>query len=271
VGGPGAKTKVYVNPTGAVAGASTGPQAAGVVGAQGGWRRIDNTALTVESTETVLEFPQINALFQALEPEVALTNVPFENPTSKTVLTYTVFYWEEPSGNGQDALYPAYDLTAQYVGMQGGETVTVTDHTYLPAAPTYMRPYAEIIATSDLGRNYAPGQVFTATAANATQTLTTMGYDALLNFALGSGTYFYNWYLVSADDPEGRISIGTGRNLSWQIPVGVLGFGKDSPAPQTVVLEVTDTSPHTAQSTSQDTTVFTAVPPIYLPMVTKTF
>ena len=60
-------------------------------------------------------------------------------------------YWEEPSGSGQDQLFPAYDLTAQYVGSQGGEVITVTDHTYIPAAPEYMRPYAEIVANQHRG------------------------------------------------------------------------------------------------------------------------
>ena len=222
--------------------------------------------MAVQATVPVLDPPVIELLFQGLESQVALAQVPFADPTSKTVLTYTVMYWEEPTGSGQDQLFPAYDLTAQYVGSQGGEVITVTDHTYIPAAPEYMRPYAEILATNTAGRNLVAGQHLTASAADATLTLTALGH-AGLDFTLGSGTVAYNWYLSG---PEGLTFLQTGQNLDWVVDLSKIASGKSLPAPQTLVLQVTDLlSAHSSQNMSSDSVPFNVMPPIYLPMVSK--
>ena len=101
--------------------AANSPAAQGVIGAQGGWRAVNNGPVAVQALVPVLEPEVMEVLFQALEPEVALAQVPFSNPTSKSVVTWTVMYWEEPSGSGQDQLFPAYDLTAQYVGSRAAK------------------------------------------------------------------------------------------------------------------------------------------------------
>jgi hypothetical protein len=200
---------------------------------------------------------------------VALAQVPFDNPTSKAILSSTLSYWEEPSGTGQDQLYPAYAVFAQYNGVQNSEPVTVTDWTYIPANAKYMRPFARVESSSDQLRNYAVGQTITATAADASKPLDQLGFTAPLNFTLGSGgTYLYEWYLGSVA-PENLIMGQAGRNLSYQFPIGI-GAGKGGMSPQTILLKVTDYSTnHTSQNSSTYSISFNVAPPIFLPLVLK--
>ena len=265
--GPGGKLQVNVDPAG-LGGArvAAAGQDGAVIGAQGGWRRISDT-IAVQAVLPVLPPATIGALFQNLESQVALAQVPFENPTSKSILTSTLSYWEEPSGTGQDQLYPAYALFARYDGIQDSVPVSVTDWTYIPANAKYMRPFARVESSSDQGRNYAAGQVITATAADASKPLNQLGYTDPLTFTLGSGgTYLYTWYLGSVADAN---LIGSGRNLTYQFPTSI-GVGHDSVSPQTILLKVTDfTSNHTGQNSSTYSISFNVAPPIFLPMVTR--
>jgi hypothetical protein len=265
--GPGGKLQVNVSPTGAGGArvAAAGANGA-VIGAQGGWRRISDT-IAVQAVLPVLPPTTIAALFQQLEPQVALAQVPFENPTSKAILSSTLSYWEEPSGTGQDQLYPAYALYAQYNGVQDSLPVTVTDWTYIPANAKYMRPFAKVESSSDQGRNYATGQTITATAADASKPLDQLGFSTPLTFTLGSGgSYSYLWYLGSVAPAN---LIGSGRNLSYQFPSGI-GAGHGSMSPQTILLKVTDSSTaHTSQNSSTYSISFNVAPPVFLPLVVK--
>ena len=267
VGGPGAKMKVYVNPAGGSATVASAGTAGAVVGAQGGWRKLETGGLNVQATIPILTYDKIAALFQELEPQVALTQVPFDNPDTKSVITHTLMYWEEPSGSGQDQLYPAYDLTAQYSGQQLGVPLVVTDHTYIPANATYMRPLARLQSSSDLGRTYMPGQVITATAADAGLSLAALGYNPILDFVLGSGgPYAYGWFLVT---PDGLVQVGNQQSLTYQIQAGLPG-SHDVPSVQTLVLRVTDLgSNHTSQNSSVYSLQFNVMPPVFLPMVVR--
>ena len=103
--------------------------------------------------------------------------------------------------------------------------ITVTDHTYIPAAPEYMRPYAEIVANNTAGRNLVAGQHLTASAADASLTLTALGH-AGLDFTLGSGTVAYNWYLSG---PEGLTFLQTGQNLDWVVDLSKIAGARACP------------------------------------------
>ena len=274
--GPGSKLKVYVSPTGGQATVATNGGPGAVVGAQGGWRSITET-VTVQEVEPILPYePQIVHLFDELEPQVALEHVPFQAAdASKEVLTYTLGYWEESTGQGQDKLYPAYILQVRYEGTitpTNGvmETLVVTGYTYIPANETYMRPLAMIESHSDLSGTLWPGQVITFTAADATQTLADLGYHESLTFTLGSGgPYFYNWYLGSVAE-ENRIGGGgPDPHLVYTVTVPSEA-GHEVPVPQTVILQVMDmATPHSAQNSSTASEQFNVTGALFMPVVLK--
>ena len=113
-----------------------------------------------------------------------------------------------------------------------------------------MRPYAEIVASNTMGRNFTFGQVLTATAADATLQLSALGYPGL-NFVLGSGDVTYQWYILRQGE---KTPIGTpnSRFLSWTVTPAALDLGKALPAGQTLLLEVTDNgTSHASQKPQQ--------------------
>ena len=273
--GPGAKLKVYVKSEGGQARVATNGGPGAVVGAQGGWRRITET-MTIQAVEPILSYePQIVHLFDELEPQVALEHVPFQaGDATKEVLTYTLGYWEESTGQGQAKLYPAYVLDVRYEGTitpTDGvtETLVITGYTYIPANETYMRPLAMIESHSDLNRTFWPGQVITFTAADASQTLAELGYHESLTFTLGSGGFYaYDWYLGSVADENW---LGAGRNLVYTVTVASEA-GHEVPIPQFVILRVTDSfSAHTSQNTSTTSEPFNVVGTLFLPVVLKNY
>ncbi|MBN1640901.1 MAG: hypothetical protein JXA09_06675 [Anaerolineae bacterium] len=269
--GPGSKLKVYVSPEGGGAQvAASGPGA--VVGAQGGWRAVGQPAgLQPVAEVPVLPYDKVEQLFQLLEPQVALGEVPFDNPTSKEVLSYTLGYWEESTGLGQDQLYPTWVFEARYEGVADGEPLVVTGTCFIPANETYIRPLAKIASHSDLSGNILAGTVITFTAADATKPLSELGYGADLNFVLGSAgeppVRNYDWYLNTVDPAN---KIGSGRELAYEVAI-TGGGGHDGPVSQTVILVVTDPfSDHSAQNTNTDMAAFEVVPGVFLPTVLKT-
>ena len=269
--GAGSKLKVYVKPTGGAARVATPEQAGAVVGAQGGWRRIESTsALALQKMTAVLPDSQIETLFQKMEPQVAYKHVPFDNPTSKTVLTHTLGYWEEPTGTGQDQLYPAYVISATYTGASITQTLVVTGVSYMPVDPTFMPPLAKIQSTSDLGRNLWPGQVITLSAADASKTLAQVRIDPSLDFKLGTGpTYTYRWYRDSVV-PENEIP-GTNnlKDITYTVTLSGTNW-QGTPVPQTIYLVVNDVlSPHTSRNTALDMVQVNVMPPVYLPLVIR--
>ena len=271
VTGAGSKLKVYVKATGGAAHVSEPGQLGAVVGAQGGWRHVQGgQTLGPQQTTAVLPFAQVETLFQKMEPQVAYKNVPFDNPTSKTVLSYTLGYWEEAIGEkGQDQLYPAYIISATYTGNSLTQTVVVTGVSYMPVDPTFMPPLAQIKATSDLSKNIRPGQAITLTATDAAQTLAQAGIDPSLTFPLGTGPYLYTWYRNSI--AAGNEIPGTNNQLSITYTVSLNGTtGQGAPLPQTIYLVVTDVgSNHTSRNTSFAAVQINVMPPVYLPLVIK--
>lgn len=265
--GPGAKLKVYVEPTAsslALQQTGTGD----VSGAMGGWRRVQaEGGPTLKAMVPVLPYDKVEKLFEQLEPQVALANVPFQNPTNKEVLSYTLAYWEGPAGVGQGELIPAYALTAKYSGsvdVSPGvtETQVVTGVTYIPSNAEYIRPYAKIIANSAEGKVVVPGDKVVLTAADASLTLAQLGHDASLDFVLGSGDVVYEWYRGSVADGN---SIGTGRTITYTVTLA----GEDAvkgPVAQNIVLRVVDLAPR-YEAESLDSLPIEIMPPLYLPAI----
>jgi hypothetical protein len=267
--GPSAKTKVYVTPTSNEPRVATQQGPGAVAGVMGGWRRVAQPSrLGVQQTVDVMPYAQVYQLFLDLEPQVAFAYVPVDNIVDKDIMTYTLGYWEESLGAGQDQLYPAYIMQAVYTATLEPEgTHVVTDYTYFPANPTYASPLAKIESHSDLSGNILPGEVITCTAADASKPLNELGYHASLDFALGSGgLYLYDWYLGSVD-PDNWI--GSGRELSYEIGTPA-DPGHGGPIAQTIILRVTDNdSNHSSRNTSADSVSYQVVPPVYLPTVLR--
>lgn len=279
IDGAGAKLKVYVDPN---ASANARVARAGVpgsvIGAQGGWRTVNQSARTI-STVPMLDYEtQILPLFNngELEPLVTYENVPFPNADSKNVKGHTVTGWEESNNESQDMIYPAYRIDAEYAETvdQGGgitETVVHTGFTWIAANPQFMRPLARIESSSPTDVSYAPGETITVTATDASLTLIELGYNAAgsnLNFALGSGdkdSYTYKWYLGDVD--QGK-SIGEGRTLEYVLSAADIQGLKASTGELLITLFVLDSlSNHTSVNSSTAPFVIQVAQPIYLPAV----
>jgi len=264
VSGPGSKLKVYVDAGGGQPTVAAEGAVGAVAGAQGGWRRIGQGPVA-QAVVPLLPFdPQVEHLFEELAPRVALEQVPFDNPTSVTILGHQVVLWEEPTGTGQAELYPAYEILATYVNPD----TEVTDSMWIPANERYMRPLAMIESHTDTSEDFVIGDVFTATAADASQQLADLGFHESLTFTLGSGgPYVYDWYVGSVHEDN---KIGSGRELDWMVTGP--GDAHEAPVPQLIILQVTDPfTPHSGQNSSVDSVEMYVVPPIYMPMVLKSY
>lgn len=280
VDGPGAKVKVYVSPaSGGVAAASAAQENGAVVGAQGGWRKAEASvnAAGVQNTVTILPFdPVIKALFNDnfLEAHVAFTKVPFANPTKKEILSSNLSTYEESTtaSDGQANLYPAYRLYARYEGELGGansasglaETVVYTDYTWIPANEQFMRPLAKIASHTDVSKPLASGATVTAEALDATTKLKDAGFDASLDFMMGTGPFTYKWYLN-----DKSTEIGSGKTLNYVLPT-TSENAKEGLVTYKIILEVTDTgNNNTALNSAQASFDVTAGAPNYLPIIVK--
>ena len=193
-------------------------------------------------------------------PSFVLLNNPPIDATSSTVLGTTLAYWEEGVSNIQSELIPVYALNVEYFQ---GQTSLNTDFAYIPANPTYMRPYAEILSGPT-----APikvGQEVTLTAADATQTLTQLGYDQLLNFMLGSGEYLYEWFVDTISDAN---RLGGGASPSVTFKVRPSSDQKGDKYKQTIILRVTDTGSADLRTSVANYTL-DIDPRAMLPLITK--
>jgi hypothetical protein len=259
--GPGAKQKVYVStavPSGTLS--LKGPMAAGILGAQGGWRRLDQPQTRgPQAIETVaiLQPSQIYTLHQKLEERVVVNTPPIE-ADGRTVLSHTVAYWEEAAGGSQGELIPVYALTVSYT--QQSQLVAV-DYAYIPASPLYMRPWAAIESAPQNAVQVS--QTVQLTAVDANRTLADLGVDAGLNFVMGNGDYGYEWYL-NAVEPANKI--GSGRSIAYQVRPDA--FARDGQLRQNIILVVTDLLATNDQS-SRAVTTLTVVPRTYIPVVVK--
>jgi hypothetical protein len=151
---------------------------------------------------------------------------------TKTIVSNTYGYYEGPITWNQDQLIPVNILTVKATPQGGAEQQY---QVYIPVNETYMAPYAKITSLTN-GANVLPGSQITLEAADASQTLKTLGVDASLDFVLGSGgTYLYDWYL---NEVSAETKIGSGRTLPYTVPDSVSTDGK--PAAAKVILVVTD-------------------------------
>jgi hypothetical protein len=260
--GPGAQQSVYVSADSAMLSSTETP----VLGADGGWRAIEVPNANLAATEevTILTKEQIAKLFEEVGDRVALNNPPVDWD-ERNVTNYTVAYWEDGAGMSQDQLTPVYGLTVQY--MKDGTEVLV-DTIYIPANATYMHPFARIDTTLPEGTTV--GQTIELTAADATQTLADLGYDASLNMTLGSNAgYLYEWFVNEVKDEN---KIGSGRTIDYTVNADNFVAAGDNAQQQTIILRVTDIG-SANQLTSTDTvTISTGSGPttsVYLPLTVK--
>jgi hypothetical protein len=266
--GPGAKLKVFVDPRAAPGRSLAGPAADAVIGGVGGWRGVGQAAVSgpiVQATVPILSYGQIEALFRQLEPMVALSYIPLlaEN---RQVLSHTVAYYEHPLGTGQDQLIPVYALEVKYT-LESQETMT--DTVYIPANPEYMAPLALISPTLEIPDKVQLGQEVALEAVDAASRLSDVGYDAALDFALGTGdpdSYLYTWY---RDTVSEETQIGTGREFTYTAGLGGETHLRANPILQTIILEVTDSLSPRPPSASYDQFQLAVVAPIHLPLVVR--
>ena len=110
------------------------------------------------------------------------------------------------------------------------------------------------------------GQVVSLTATEASRTLADLGYDAGLNFALGSGTpddYIYDWYVTSVSEAN---KIGSGRTISYTVRSDATD--RSGSPQQNIILRVTDVpSPNSLSSTAVATLALQ--PRLLLPLILK--
>jgi len=260
--GPGAKLKVYVPMTATLQSAASA-NALPVSGVQGGWRRVESpVSASAIDTVPILTEAQIRKAHEQVESFVVLNTPPID-ADGKEVISTTLAYWEEGVTNIQSELIPVYALYVKYT--QGGNLLNY-DYAYIPANPTYMRPYARIV--SGPTTPVRVGQDVTLTAADATKTLSDLGYDSLLNFVLGSGgegDYLYEWFVDSISDAN---RLGGGVNPSITFKVRGSSEFKDNVYKQTIILRVTDIT-SSDQRASIATYSLDIFPRVVLPLILK--
>lgn len=261
--GPGAKLKVYVAPEAMVnlEGALTESP---VIGGVGGWRATGSgPTLAAVQEVPVLDYAQVEMLFNTLESTVSLGYIPvlFD---SREVASHTVGYYEHSLGTGQDQLIPTYILAVKYVLSNGGGETTSDVH--IPANPQFSAPLAKI--TSQVPTLVKVGQQVTLQAADASKKLSELGYDAALDFPLGTGnpdSYTYNWYLDVVDDDH---KIGGGRYLDYTVPETSARPG-GGPERHTIILEVKDGLSPRPPSTMTASVDILIAGQIYLPVIVR--
>lgn len=257
--GPGAKLKVYVPITATLASAA-GPNALPVSGVQGGWRSVEGPTLaSAIDVVSIITEAQARKAYEQVASFVLLNTPPIDADRSE-IISPTLAYWEEGNTNIQNALFPVYGLYVEYFQ---GTTSLNKDFAYLPASPLYMRPYAKILSGPT-----APvkvGQEITLTAADATQKLSELGYDALLDFVLGSGDYLYEWFADSISDAN---KLGGGASTSITFKVRPSSEFKGSTYKQTIILRVTDMNSSDLRS-SVATYSLDVFPRLMLPVILK--
>jgi hypothetical protein len=262
--GPGAKLKVYVPMTATLAALNSATDTPIVSGVQGGWRTIMTPTVGMSAIDTVpiITDAQVRKAYEQV-PSFVLLNTPPIDADSSNVLSNTLAYWEEGVSNIQSELIPVYALYVEY--FQGAASLN-KDFAYIPANPTYMRPYAQILSGP-----VAPvkvGETVQFTAADATKTLAELGYDALLNFALGGGNpgdYLYEWFADSISDAN---KLAGGANPIASFTIRPAATQKEGMYSQAIILRVTDISSSDLRS-SIATYSLDVLPRLMLPIILK--
>ena len=248
--GPGAKQKVYLPatvPPGVTA--ATLLEEVDPVGVQGGWRELQPlvNAAGAQVMTTILDEATAAALYLALDADVTMNSLPIDI-SGREILSATLAYWEEGAGSSQAHLIPVFEFTVRFT-----ETATnqvFEDFVYVPASSEYLRPLARV---PDAPQRTASGESLTLTAADASQTLRTLGvgaFDFVMGYNGADGTYLYEWYLGTVA-PENKIADSTPgdglRSVTFTVPTPA----DDRATSFAVLLVVTDNdSPNGARSTS---------------------
>jgi hypothetical protein len=265
--GPGAKTKVYLPPTGQVNAA--GVLQADPLGAQGGWRTASvavNAATGEALTAEIYNQATAEALYDVLGDDVTMNSLPIDIKDHE-VLSATLAYWESAAGNSQGEMIPVYELFTRFT-LQ--DDTTTEDFVYVPASPRYLRPLARF--TSVPGSVDVLGQpTLTLTAVDATQTLEAAGIGTAgqFPFVMGAngadGTYTYDWYINAVDPANKLVDTNTtdgARTITFALPANT----DSHESLLNIILVVSDTeSPN--ESSSTQIAQIPLDPSVYLPAV----
>lgn len=266
--GPGPKLSVYVDATSPATATAASIAGEGILGGQGGWRAVQSPQVLAASGQQVmvsmLPTTTIETLFDQLEEQASLDSIPLAAET-KEILNITAGYYEGPIGMNMDQLIPVYVLTVKGTLGDGSEQ---TYNVFIPVNPSYMPPLARI--DSPTTGSAISGNTVQLVAADAKKTLAELGYDASLNFVMGTANddpdavYNYDWYI---NEVSGANHIGTGMTLDYEVPAG-LASQAGKPFTAKFILVVTDVEKAGDPKTATDRVTLT-VNPIYLPTVIK--
>jgi hypothetical protein len=249
VQGPGARLKVFVDNAGKV------------VGTQGGWREVVETATNANRpTVAVMEDAQARALYQALGESVNLAPTTFQAVT-RTILNSTLAYYEQEQGVAMSQLIPSWVFDV----VLANDTGSVTTTAYIPANAELLPPLAKITSNGGTTVTVSMGTAISLTAADASLTLAQNGLDSSLNFVAGKPAFTYTWKVATS----GRV-IGTGRSINYNSALADLVGTKGQLLPIPVMLEVKDANGQTSTATQNIVvTGISDVKTVYLPTVLR--
>jgi hypothetical protein len=220
--GPGSQLKVYVDTTGEV------------IGVMGGWRLVDQVALTSAGTdaETPISAAQVKQLYETIGDAVSIAPTTF-NADKWTVDASSVTYYEGALGNDLSQLTRVYALDVTQTNTKSGTSITTRSH--VPAIAEQIAPLARIQSSTGGVVIISKDQSLTLTALDASKTLADLGYHASLTFPLGKGPYTYQWTLGHTGE-----LLGTGRTLSIQGSQFTPSSERDALPLLSIILTVTD-------------------------------
>ncbi|MGQ9601039.1 MAG: hypothetical protein ACUVWZ_16725, partial [Anaerolineae bacterium] len=192
--GPGARTKMYLGDLGEI------------VGAQGGSRDVETTGeVTIMDADKAWDLYLKN-------PAIALAQVPWvADVISRTA--ETLGYYEQPHGQGQKELIPAWIFTADFYA--GGQLLAGGVLVYVPAAAEYLPPEV-VIESPQTGAEFKAGEQVTF-------------LGSVLQY--GKPPFTYEWY--SSHDGF----LGTGASMTAGLSAGVI---ESTVISHTITLQVTD-------------------------------
>ena len=237
--GPGPKLAVYVAPTVSADVSAAALVNEAVIGGQGGWRTIQQLFAADSSQVTVSMLPTstVQTLYAQVGERVTLGYVPLP-AVSKEIIAFDAGLCEGPIGMEMNALINVYIATVKAT-LADNTTQQYTQN--IPVNPSFMAPYAQIIAPAG-AESSVPGATVKLRAADASKKLNELGYDAALDFALGTGnpsSYTYDWYMneISTTTTLTPVVGSGGQQVQFTVPTAV-GAGK--PATVKIILVVTD-------------------------------
>lgn len=231
VEGPGAQLKVYVD---AISGQ--------VVGVLGGWRAVEQAAVTAaQKSETFISAEQMKKLYETFGDALSLAPSTF-NANAWKVNALNQAYYEHALGNLQSQLVRVYALDVTQTNNRNNSSIETRSH--VPAYAEQIAPLARIQSVGNDLPAIAGEESLTLTALDASKTLTGLGFDASLNFALGQAPYSYTWTLAHTSQ-----TLGVGPSLTVKASQFSKSVDREEMPVLNIVLTVTDANGQTSRAT----------------------